>query len=149
MQWFRIDDRLIHGQIIESWLPFLRVSDLIVANDALAGDMLQQEIMSLAVPSSIQAHFVTLEQFQPCFSKFAENCLVLFAQCQDALHVYRTSCAFDVLNIGNIHEESDKKRISPSIALSNQEQDILKELQGLGVVLDFRCVPNDLKAVLF
>lgn len=53
MLWFRIDNRLVHGQIIEAWLPHIRAKTLLVANDELAADDLRQEIMSLAVPSGI------------------------------------------------------------------------------------------------
>lgn len=53
MLWFRIDNRLVHGQIIEAWLPHIRAKTLLVANDELAQDELRQEIMSLAVPSDV------------------------------------------------------------------------------------------------
>lgn len=36
MGWYRVDNRLIHGQIIEAWLPFTGAKYLIVADDALA-----------------------------------------------------------------------------------------------------------------
>ena len=44
--WFRVDNRLIHGQVIEGWLPYTGAAHLIVANDALAEDLLRQQIMS-------------------------------------------------------------------------------------------------------
>ena len=36
MIWFRIDNRLVHGQVIEAWLPHIRAKTLVVANDDLA-----------------------------------------------------------------------------------------------------------------
>ena len=53
MAWFRIDNRLVHGQVIEGWLPYLNAGHLIVANDALALDELQQQIMRLAIPGRV------------------------------------------------------------------------------------------------
>lgn len=50
MTFVRIDNRLVHGQIIETWLPFTRARTIVVANDELAADPLRQEIMSLAIP---------------------------------------------------------------------------------------------------
>jgi mannose/fructose/N-acetylgalactosamine-specific phosphotransferase system component IIB len=49
----RVDDRLIHGQILEGWLPSTRAQELIVANDSLAQDYLQKMIMQSAIPYSI------------------------------------------------------------------------------------------------
>ena len=34
--WFRVDNRLVHGQVIEAWLPYTGARHLIVANDELA-----------------------------------------------------------------------------------------------------------------
>lgn len=57
----RIDNRLIHGQIIETWLPHTGAKNIIVANDELAGDVLQQEIMSIAIPQTVNSIFVSVE----------------------------------------------------------------------------------------
>ena len=57
----RIDNRLIHGQIIETWIPYTGAKIVIVADDALAADDLQQEIMSLAIPQTVESIFVSIE----------------------------------------------------------------------------------------
>ncbi|HQP30651.1 MAG TPA: PTS sugar transporter subunit IIB, partial [Deltaproteobacteria bacterium] len=49
----RVDDRLIHGQILESWIPFIKAQCVVVANDALAGDQFQRAILSMAIPDRI------------------------------------------------------------------------------------------------
>ena len=51
--WFRVDNRLVHGQVIEAWLPYTGARHLIVANDELAADALRQQIIELAVPQRI------------------------------------------------------------------------------------------------
>ena len=43
MTWFRVDNRLVHGQVIEGWLPHLAAKHLVVANDAFASDLLRQQ----------------------------------------------------------------------------------------------------------
>ncbi|MCX5823214.1 MAG: PTS sugar transporter subunit IIB [Deltaproteobacteria bacterium] len=30
----RVDNRLVHGQILEAWVPFLKASCIVVADDA-------------------------------------------------------------------------------------------------------------------
>ena len=49
----RVDDRLVHGQILEGWLPSTRAEELLIANDALAQDELQKMIMESAIPYSV------------------------------------------------------------------------------------------------
>ena len=51
---FRIDERLIHGQVIATWLKSLGVTHLIVGNDACGADKKQQQILKMAVPSSVK-----------------------------------------------------------------------------------------------
>ncbi|WP_418730975.1 PTS sugar transporter subunit IIB, partial [Desulfovibrio sp.] len=61
MLWFRVDNRLVHGQVIEGWLPYVAARHLIVANDAMSADLLQQQIVSLAVPEQVAIHFVPVD----------------------------------------------------------------------------------------
>ena len=51
--WFRVDNRLVHGQVIEAWLPYTGAKHLVVANDELAGDVIRQQIIELAVPHRV------------------------------------------------------------------------------------------------
>jgi len=145
---------LIHGQIIETWLPFTGANNVIVANDELANDVLQQEIMSLAIPQTIKSVFVNveglveeIEQIQS--SKDASGIVVLFSSCPDAKRAFDSGFGFDILNIGNVHYSPGKKQVSPSVALSDEDESCLRQLTRKGVELDFRCVPNDPVQVRF
>ena len=48
MFWVRVDNRLIHGQVVEAWVPYVGAHSILVGNDDLAQDELQQEIMAQA-----------------------------------------------------------------------------------------------------
>ena len=50
----RVDNRLIHGQVVEAWLPHLRVERVVVADDEAAGSPLVRAAMGLAVNPSIE-----------------------------------------------------------------------------------------------
>lgn len=144
----RIDNRLIHGQIIETWLPYTGATVVVVANDELATDALQQEIMSLAIPQSVISVFVSIEGLASEVNTLltendAGSILVLFSNCPDAKRAFDAGYDFESLNIGNVHYCPGKKQISPSVALSGDDESCLKQLSRKGVELDFRCVPND------
>lgn len=149
MNWIRIDNRLVHGQIIETWLPHTRTDTIIVANDTVASDAIQQEIMSLAIPHSTQVRFVSALAAAPAVQAAGGNCLVLFASCKDAMVAYADGFTFQVLNVGNIHYSPGKRQLSPSVALSDGDDALLREFLALDVELDFRCVPNDPVQVRF
>lgn len=147
----RIDNRLIHGQIIESWLPFTGAKTVVVANDELANDVLQQEIMSLAIPGTVESRFVDVETLagELTQGRVDESVMVLFSNCSDAKRAYDCGFSFASLNIGNVHYSPGKKQISPSVALSDEDEFCLRHLSKKGVELDFRCVPNDPVQVRF
>jgi len=140
----RIDNRLIHGQVIEAWLPYTGAKTVIVANDELADDVLQQEIMSLAIPQTVSSVFVGVDKLAATVEHASPaDLLVLFSNCSDARRAFDTGFAFHLLNIGNVHYTPGKKQISPSVALSDEDEGCLRHLSRKGVELDFRCVPND------
>ena len=49
----RIDDRLVHGQVVEGWIPFLRADVVVVASDSAAADETQVALMRLALPDEV------------------------------------------------------------------------------------------------
>ena len=56
----RVDERMIHGQILVSWLKFLGVSSIIVANDRAATDPIEKLALSTAVPANIKCLISTM-----------------------------------------------------------------------------------------
>lgn len=150
----RIDNRLIHGQIIETWLPYTGAKSVIVANDDLAHDILQQEIMSLAIPQTVVSTFVSVDEVRAVVAGSANDsadpeAIILFSSCADARRAFDSGFGFHILNIGNVHYSPGKRQISPSVALSVEDESCLRHLNRKGVELDFRCVPNDPVQVRF
>jgi len=149
----RIDNRLIHGQIIETWLPYTGARRVFVANDELAHDVLQQEIMSLAIPQTVDSFFVSVEGLSRAVKENGNgegsDVIVLFSNCSDARRAFDAGFDFDILNVGNVHYSPGKRQVSPSVALSDEDENCLRHLSRKGVELDFRCVPNDQVQVRF
>ena len=144
MLWCRIDNRLVHGQVIEAWLPYTGATRLVICNDGLVNDLLQQQIMLLAVPSRITAEFVSPSSLGRHVSTGgSEKVLVLFADCADARRGYDSGARFTSLNVGNMHYAPGKRQICPHVALSEDDDACLRSFAETGVALDFRCVPND------
>ena len=146
MIWFRIDNRLIHGQIIETWLPYTRAARLVVCNGELARDDLRQQIMLLAVPARIQVNFAAPGELHELLRQSHakdERVLVIFADCADAQNAYDAGEHFTMLNIGNMHYAPGKQQVCGHAAFSDKDSACLRSFADRGVNLDFRCVPND------
>lgn len=147
MLWFRIDNRLVHGQIIEAWLPHIRAKTLLVANDDLAADELRQEIMSLAVPSGISFLCCPVSEAASMLKNVRtknpdQHVLILFSDCADARTAHMTGLPFSLVNIGNLHYGPGKEQVCDHIALGAEDRTCLKYFTDHGVEIDFRCVPS-------
>ena len=57
----RIDDRLIHGQVVEGWVNFLKATGIFVADDGVASNALQRSIMEVAVPRGLKVSIGRVE----------------------------------------------------------------------------------------
>ncbi len=146
MLWVRVDNRLVHGQVIETWLPYTNASHLLVVNDDLAADQLRRTIIFLAVPSRINLQFLTIEAAVTALAAInpdENNTLMLVADCRDALRVFNAGVLFPVLNVGNLHYGPGKRQICSHVALSEEDEACLVQLKAHSVKLDFRCVPNE------
>lgn len=148
--WFRVDNRLIHGQVIEAWLPYLDAGELIVVNDALADDALQQQIMKLAVPGRVAVAFSSVNGARGHFERLeatSSSALFLFASCKDAAEVALQGVPIPTLNVGNMHYSEGKRQICQHVAASAEDMRCLENLQRRGTKLDYRCVPGDVPVV--
>ncbi len=150
MLWFRIDNRLVHGQVIEAWLPYLHVRQLVVISDAVAEDAMQQQIMLLAIPGRITVTFVAVSAVKALYDNFVQrgvSALFLLAECADVQRIVEQGVAVPVLNVGNMHYKRGSQQLCAHVAASEEDLSCLRTLQTRGTVLDFRCVPGDAPVV--
>ncbi|APG26611.1 hypothetical protein A7E78_01275 [Syntrophotalea acetylenivorans] len=142
----RIDNRLIHGQILEAWVPALQADCIVVANNQLAEIAFQKVLMESAVPRGIKVAIGSIEEMaQLLRSEELSACrvLLLFGNAQDALQAHRLGVSFDELNLGNLHGGKDKKRLSCTVALNDDDIEQLQALEDDGVKVVMQCVPSD------
>lgn len=142
----RIDSRLIHGQVLEAWVPHVRADCIVVANDAAAHTPLRRLIMQAAVPSDILLVIGTLDEVAALLSSKElanRRTLLLFSSSDDALHACRIGFGYAKLNLGNMHAADGKCRYSCTIALDQHDIDNLRAVEASGVTIVSQCVPAD------
>lgn len=59
---FRIDDRLIHGQIVTAWLHYADAKQIVVADDKAANDTFSQSLLKMATPKGVNLKIVDLSE---------------------------------------------------------------------------------------
>lgn len=142
----RIDNRLIHGQVLESWVPYTHANCIVVANDEVAGLTFQRVLMEAAVPRGIRVVIGTIAEVAQLFAAgelAVSRVLLLFASSSDALQAHRLGVGFEILNLGNMHGGAGKTRMSCTIALDPADIDNLKSIEEAGVRIVSQCIPSD------
>ena len=92
----RIDSRLVHGQVLEAWVPYVNADCIVVANDEVAAVSFQCMVMQAAIPSSIKLVIGTLEETVGILSSadlLKKRVLLLFTNSEDALEVRQLGVA--------------------------------------------------------
>ncbi len=145
----RVDNRLIHGQVVEAWLPFLKVERVAVADDEAASNDLIRAAMGLAVQPSVEVLIHPLAEVPfEALSRDDVKTLVLVRDVQGAVTAKARGLELSKLNLGNVHFATGRRQVSPSVFLSPEEMEQLKMLADEGVEVDARGVPAE-KPVTF
>jgi mannose/fructose/N-acetylgalactosamine-specific phosphotransferase system component IIB len=135
---------LIHGQVVEAWLPFLKVDRVVVADDEASGSALIRAAMGLAVEPTVEVRIQKVSDVDyRGISKDGVKTLVLVREVKDARETHDRGLELPRLNLGNVHYASGRKQVSPSVFLSEDEIRALEALVKEGTEVEVRGVPSD------
>jgi mannose/fructose/N-acetylgalactosamine-specific phosphotransferase system component IIB len=140
----RIDNRLIHGQVIEAWVPHLRVRRLVVADDVTANDAMAQAAMGLAVPESVEVLHTTVDSLDArALSADAVPTLILFRDVEGAVRARAHGLPDGRLTVGNVHAGPGRAPVSRSVFLTVDEAAKLDALGTSGMDVVIQAVPSE------
>jgi mannose/fructose/N-acetylgalactosamine-specific phosphotransferase system component IIB len=142
----RIDNRLIHGQVLEAWVPHVQANCIVVANDVIAANPLKKLMMKASVPSRMRVEIGTVDDAVQLLLTSALDdyrVLLLFGTPADALRAYRLGLYYQQLNLGNLHADAGKARFSCTVFLDVEDLEDLKSLEEVGISITARCIPAD------
>jgi mannose/fructose/sorbose-specific phosphotransferase system IIB component len=144
----RIDDRLIHGQVVEGWLKKIRVTHILVVSDEAAQDEMQKTLLGMAAPSNAKVSTLSVND---AVSEIKSNIfnkdflLILFSNPGDALKFLNLGVKLDSINVGGMHYSSGKKQILKNLSVDNSDINAFESIAKLGVELEGRILPDDAK----
>lgn len=143
----RVDNRLVHGQVLEAWVPALRVKTLLVADDETAGDEFAQAAMGLALGEGLSLEVLSLAQaalkLGPSGAGLAPGTLVLLREVESAVALARLGVPLARLNLGNVHFRNGRRAVSPTVYLDDAELSALEALGRAGSEIEVRAVPGE------
>lgn len=143
---FRIDERLIHGQVVMGWGPHLRPEHYVVVDDALTASEWEQDLYRLGLPETATVEFL-------CVGDAVARIEVLEADPRVTIVLTRSVAAMAGLaadgalrgkevNVGGVHHAPGRTERLPYVFLDSQDEASLRALKDLGAVVTARDLPR-------
>jgi len=141
----RIDDRLIHGQVVTTWANMHRIEQIIILNDKVAGDKTQKNILKMSAPQGIKVQALPVEKFGEIIKKneITRRTMLLFTTSVDVLRAVNADIPIDALNVGGMRYQEGRQRLSKALAVTEEEKQAFQKLLDDGLDITVQMVPND------
>ena len=142
----RMDNRLIHGQILVSWNSAFKIEHIIVTNDVVAGDPLQVTLLKAVAPLNAKVSVLSIKDCVAyCNTPEApsENIFIIAKFPEDGLALVEAGLNMPTLNLGNQAFVRNSKKISNTVFLTESGVKALKKLHEKGIRITCRMMPSD------
>ncbi len=142
----RIDDRLIHGQVVVGWGRPLGIERIILVDDQVAASTWEQALYRMAVPSEVQLVFASVPEAAralPEWQAAVGRTLLLTGDILTmvALQAANAAVVHDV-NVGGLHHRPGRRQRLPYVYLTDDEFASLRRLEAAGAVVTAQDVPT-------
>ena len=141
----RIDDRLIHGQVVIGWGNYLHFNHIILCSDEVATTDWEREIYLDAVPEDITAEIITIEEaaqkLKHDTSKDLKTILLVESP-KVIVDLLDMGAKINTVNVGGMHYKEGKICIASFIYVDKTDVSYFKELNRRCVTLQGQDVPT-------
>jgi mannose/fructose/N-acetylgalactosamine-specific phosphotransferase system component IIB len=143
---FRVDERLVHGQVTVGWGMRLRPALYVTVDDALAASDWEQQLFRLGIPGGVEAEFVRVDQARDRLGEWEAHPGPVILLTRDLDHMLRLArdgaLARREVNLGGIHHGPGRERVLPYLFLSPEDRDRIRALLGEGVTITAQDLPD-------
>jgi PTS system mannose-specific IIB component/fructoselysine and glucoselysine-specific PTS system IIB component len=148
----RIDDRLIHGQVVIGWGRALGINLIILVDDQVAASDWEQELYRMSVAPGIEVRFLTIAQAASQMANWETNGkrgLVLTGDLETMAALYDANPQLiHSINLGGIHHRAGRRERLPFLYLTDQELRTLLDLESRGAQITAQDLPTSPPVVL-
>lgn len=144
----RIDDRLIHGQVLVGWGSYYSIKHMIIGNNHIAQNDWEKSLLLMAAPSNMDARVLTLDKALAYIHenlKAKEMSMVLVNSPEDIQKMADKGLKVKRINVGGIHFNEGRVEYLSYLYLNREEVDIFKNLIRQGFFFECQDVPTSAK----
>jgi mannose/fructose/N-acetylgalactosamine-specific phosphotransferase system component IIB len=142
----RLDDRLIHGQVVVGWCNALAAEHILLIDDEVAVNDWEQELYRMGVPPEMDVEFSSVADAGSALERCSTSDKRTIVLVGDIDSLVRTCDVSDVVrrvNVGGVHERDGRSKRLPYVFLTEDEAAALRRLAENGVEVTARDVPSN------
>lgn len=139
----RIDDRLIHGQVMTAWIKNQNATQVVIVDDGVANDEYMIDVLEMAIPEEIAIGIFTKEDGVKFFSQGLEERTILLVK-EPAALCYLADHGIDLeeVDVGGMGARSDRKTLYKNISTSEKENQDFRHLLDIGISVYIQVMPQ-------
>lgn len=149
---YRVDERLVHGQVVLGWGSDLRPQRYLVIDDELSGSEWEQELYRLSVPDEVEVAFRSLEQALAGWDEIQSDPRRTIVLTRDtatmASLVERGDFEGVEINLGGIHHRPGRREVASYLFLDDEDRDAVRRMSDAGATVSGRDLPASLRVDL-
>ena len=143
---YRVDERLIHGQVVVGWATRLHPTRIIVVDDELAQSPWEQELYCLGLPGDLTTEFDDVAHARAQLNEWRSGTDRVMILTRDVRTMRRLGEAGllkgEEINLGGIHYAAGRTAVLPYLYLSEEERQEMAALSADGAVVSARDLPG-------
>lgn len=142
---YRIDDRLIHGQVVVGWGQPLNIRLLILLDDVVAASEWEQELYRMAVPPEMEIRFESLDSVAenlPKYSADARKSMLVTGDVDTMRKLVERVPGIKKINLGGVHHRSGRTQRLRYVFLNPEEEAGIRALAASGAEITAQDVPS-------
>jgi len=143
---YRVDERLIHGQVVVGWGNQLHPDRIIVVDDDLAASPWEQDLYAIGLPPRLEAVFAGVTEARARLAGWRAEPLRIILLTRDVETMRRLAedgaLRGEEVNIGGIHHAPGRMAVLPYVYLSDAERLQMQRLAQDGAVITARDLPG-------
>ena len=145
---FRLDERLIHGQVATFWTRALQADRIIIADDEVLKDEIGVSALKAAVPAGVHLSILTVDNAAARLNAGIysnQRVFLIVNKTRTIQRLIENGLKVKEVNIGNMGEKEGRKRIKKSVYCTLEELSHIDAVEKAGVTVYAQMVPNDEK----
>ncbi|MCK4665655.1 PTS sugar transporter subunit IIB [Candidatus Dependentiae bacterium] len=139
---YRIDDRLVHGQVIVGWIKNLGLKWLYLIDNEITEN--QQMIMRLTVPQEIEFKILNIANVKDEITRDLSDKpgMILVKSPSEILSLLAAGVKIKKVHIGGLHFKPGRSQYCEFIFLSPKEVEAIREIISHDTVVMVQSLPS-------